>query len=85
VYLNSVSLAKERVSIRITKGGHSIPLDVIERRYFKGLQNLGKYLSETDAWYIYDNSGNEYEVVAKGIANEENIFNFELFSKITGK
>lgn len=35
VYLNSVELAKNRIAIRVSKGGHNIPADVIERRYTK--------------------------------------------------
>jgi len=33
VYLNSAELAVERVGIRVSKGGHSIPKVVIKRRY----------------------------------------------------
>ena len=32
LYLNSVELAKKRVAVRVGKGGHHIPDDVIERR-----------------------------------------------------
>jgi len=42
VYLNSVTLAIERVALRVSKGGHSIPKDVIERRYYKGLRNFSR-------------------------------------------
>ena len=42
VYLNSINLAKERVALRVSKGGHSIPRDVIERRYHKGMHPCGK-------------------------------------------
>ena len=37
VYLNNTELAKSRVALRVSKGGHNIPKDVIERRYAKGL------------------------------------------------
>lgn len=85
VYLNSVNLAKGRVAIRVSKGGHTIPEDVIERRYHKGLRNFTLYAAEADDWYIYDNSGSSYELVAKNIAGEENIINFDLFKIVTGK
>lgn len=39
-WLNNVELAKERVKIRVKEGGHNIPEDIIERRYFKGIKNL---------------------------------------------
>lgn len=84
VYLNSPKLAAERVDIRVNKGGHSIPKDVIERRYSKGLQNFSKYAKEVNDWYIYDNSANEYLLVAKSVDNTEEIINFKLFKTITG-
>ncbi len=84
VYLNSVNLAIERVAIRVSKGGHTIPEDVIERRYHKGLKNFSLYAVQADDWYVYDNSGSEYELVAKSVDKEENIINFELFKIISG-
>jgi predicted ABC-type ATPase len=85
VFLNSVNLAIERVAIRVSKGGHSIPKDVIERRYYKGLKNFAKYAAEADDWYVYDNSGREYEMVAKRVDKEEKVINFELFKIISDK
>ncbi len=85
VFLNSVNLAKERVAIRVSKGGHSIPDEVIERRYHKGLLNFSTYAKEANDWYVYDNSGSEYELVAKSIDKEEKIINFELFKSIVHK
>ena|SRR5688572_5593278 len=82
VYLNSVNLAKERVAIRVSKGGHTIPEDVIERRYYKGLRNFALYAAEADDWYIYDNSGDSYELVAKSIGGEEKVINFDVFKII---
>ena len=82
VFLDSIDLAKQRVSIRVSKGGHSIPEDIIERRYIKGLKNFSQYAQEADDWYIYDNSGNEYQLVAKNVLGKEEIFNFEIFNQI---
>ena len=84
VYLNSADLAVERVAIRVSKGGHNIPKDVIERRYYKGLKNFSKYADESKAWYLYDNSGSEYILVAKSLDGEKKIFNFDLFNNISG-
>ncbi len=85
VYLNSVQLAIERVAIRVSKGGHSIHEDVIRRRYAKGLHNFSKYTAVADDWYMYDNSGSEYELLAKSIDKKEEIINFDLYKTITGK
>jgi len=36
LYLPSPDMAKQRVALRVSKGGHSIPVSVIERRYSQG-------------------------------------------------
>ena len=84
VYLNSVELAKSRVALRVSKGGHNIPNDVITRRYGKGIINFLKYALLADDWYLYDNSASDYQLVAKSISGEKEISNFELYNKITG-
>jgi predicted ABC-type ATPase len=57
VALPSAQLAKRRVARRIRDGGHSIPQDVIERRFSRSLDNLmHRYRSLVDEWFVYDNS-----------------------------
>ena len=82
VHLNSFQLAQSRVAFRVSKGGHNIPLDVIERRYYKGLQNFPAYQVLVDDWYVYDNSGTEYVLVAKCVEGEIQISNFEIYNKL---
>ncbi len=43
------------------------------------------YTSVADDWYIYDNSGSEYELLAKSVEKKEEIINFDLYKTITGK
>jgi predicted ABC-type ATPase len=82
LWLNSVEIAKQRVTKRVLKGGHNIPEDIIERRFKKGLVNLGRFMEVVDQWYLYDNSAGEYDLIAKRVDGEENIYNFELWEKI---
>lgn len=82
VWLGSVELAIERVASRVRKGGHNIPVEVIKRRYSKGMNNFITYSRNCDNWYIYDNSGPEYELVAKSIEGREEIVKFEVYQKI---
>ena len=49
-------IAKERVKIRVSKGGHGIPEQDIEKRYYESLQNLNKVITLCDEVNIYDNS-----------------------------
>ena len=39
-WLRSVDLAKERVRIRVSEGGHNIEAQIIGRRYKRGIKNL---------------------------------------------
>ena len=82
IWLNKIEIAKQRVEKRVAEGGHNIPLDIIERRYKKGLMNLEKYCSIADLWFIYDNSFGEYELIAKQINETRKIFNLEAWQKI---
>lgn len=54
--VKSVDITKERVAIRVRKGGHGIPDEAIERRYFDSLANLSKVINICDKINIYDNS-----------------------------
>ena len=57
VALPSARLAKRRVARRVKEGGHSIPENVIERRFYRSLDNLmHRYRTVVDEWFVYDNS-----------------------------
>lgn len=58
VGLESLELAKERVKIRVSKGGHDIKPQIIEKRYYESLENLAKIMPLCDEIKIYDNSQN---------------------------
>ena len=81
-WLNSVELAIERVKIRVSKGGHDIPPEVIARRYERGLENLDKYCALCDDWFVYDNSNNLSELIMDGSFQNKTIYNYETFKKI---
>lgn len=56
--LPNVELALHRVYARVKQGGHSIPDDVIRRRYVAGMRNFDNvYRLLVDYWVFYDNSG----------------------------
>jgi predicted ABC-type ATPase len=73
-WLQSVDLAVERVAARVASGGHSIPEDVIRRRYQQGRRNLiSLYLPLCDGWMIYDNSRSSPLFVAERIIHQQPI------------
>lgn len=83
-WLNNIELAKERVRTRVLEGGHSIPNDVIERRYIKGINNLFDiYLNLADGVLIFDNSFGRHELIAQKIGEEEIVItNSEKFNQL---
>ncbi|MDR0970135.1 MAG: zeta toxin family protein [Lentimicrobiaceae bacterium] len=70
-WLKDIELAKERVKIRVSEGGHGIDETVIERRYLKGIKNLfGIYLPIVDGVMIFDNSEEKTELLAVRMKDE---------------
>ena len=55
--LDRVETAIERVAVRVAQGGHSIPEDVIRRRFAAGRDNFERlYAPLVDRWILYDAS-----------------------------
>lgn len=81
-WLQSIELAKERVKIRVSEGGHNIAPEVIERRYTRGIKNLFDiYLPIVDGALIFDNSEGKHELLAdKQIDGLLNIVNQKKFN-----
>lgn len=61
--VDTSDIAKERVRIRVLKGGHGIPEEAIERRYFESLDNLKEVLNICNEINMYDNT-NKFRHVA---------------------
>jgi predicted ABC-type ATPase len=58
IALPSAEVAVARVAERVRQGGHSVPEEVIRRRFFAGRENFEQiYKSLVDEWRLYDNSG----------------------------
>lgn len=54
--VDNPEIAKERVKIRVSNGGHGIPDKDIERRYYDSLNNLKEISNVCDEINIYDNT-----------------------------
>jgi predicted ABC-type ATPase len=66
-WLSSPEEAKQRVANRVSKGGHHIPDDVVERRYYRGIYNLfNLYMKISDYWAIVNNTETTPELVISG-------------------
>ncbi len=82
-WLQNIELAKERVKTRVLEGGHSIPADVIERRYVRGIKNLFDiYISIVDAVLIFDNSFGKHQLIAQSDDRKLEIIDEVKFNKL---
>jgi len=83
-WLQTVELAEERVLDRVKSGGHNIPVDIIRRRYTKGIKNLFEiYLPEVETVLVFDNSEGKHELIAEKIdGNVLTLYNENKFSNL---
>ena len=59
--------AIRRVAERVAQGGHSIPPEVIRRRFVSGLRNFTTlYQPIVDAWQLIDNGGATPHLITQG-------------------
>lgn len=92
-WLQTVELAKERVRIRVTEGGHNIDEDIIERRYLSGIRNLFNiYLPIANEILIFDNSEGKHQLIAEKsshstitIINEQKYYDLFKYYETTRK
>jgi len=84
-WLHSPEQAKKRVAERVAKGGHHIPDEVVERRYYRGIKNFFElYEPICDNWMLVDNTNSEPELIANSTKSETEIADNTLWSKIQG-
>lgn len=82
-WLRSSELAKARVATRVQEGGHNIPPDVIERRYWQGQKLLfSNYLPLVDEALIYDNTDGEPVLLARKTTVELTVYNSGLYQQL---
>jgi predicted ABC-type ATPase len=83
-WLSSPQMAMERVAKRVSRGGHNIPIDVIERRYYRGIRNLVYlYIPLCDRWFVINNMTTGSQVVARGFGSlEETIIKSDVWKVI---
>ncbi len=66
-WLRTPEEAVMRVAERVRNGGHNIPVEVINRRYARGIENFFRlYHAVADFWMFIDNSSTEMSIVADG-------------------
>lgn len=63
VGLDSAEMSSDRVSLRVSEGGHDVPEEAIIRRYPDSLSKLEQAMRLADRAYIFDNSGRERQLL----------------------
>jgi len=83
-WLNSPQMAYDRVARRVSEGGHNIPIDVINRRYYRGINNLlNLYIPICDEWLVMSNVEMPSKMIAKGLIEfGEEIINNDIWTTI---
>lgn len=81
--LKSAQLAKDRVAIRVKKGGHNIEDSIIEKRYKESFENLGKIIHICNEVHLFDNSEDKFKDIAT-IGKENIIHNQKLWDFYKG-
>lgn len=59
-----------RVENRVIKGGHNVSSEKISSRYYSTLNNLMPMIENADKCYLFDNSSEEYKLIAKVADNK---------------
>ena len=66
--LPNSEMAIARVRQMVRGGGHSVPKDVVHRRFYAGLKNLHNvYKPLVSEWTVFDNSGSEPILLVAGV------------------
>lgn len=65
VYLRlpSVESSLTRVAKRVADGGHSVPQEIIRRRFHRSLTCLASYKSLVNEWYVCDSLEGEFPIM----------------------
>lgn len=81
--LPTVEMSKLRVAERVAHGGHSIPIQDIERRFPRSLQNLlNEFSFATDRTQCFMNDGEVPQPVSVQQGDVRDVLNAQLFDQL---
>ncbi|RBL88644.1 zeta toxin family protein [Chitinophaga flava] len=73
-WLSSPEVARKRVDERVENGGHNIPTEIIERRYYRGIHNLiNIYIPICYEWSVINSMTSEPAIIASGFGEGEKL------------
>lgn len=66
VALQSPDISRQRVALRVQKGGHDVPADRLQARWTRSLEKLKWFAPKATRFSIYDNSSHPAVFLATG-------------------
>ena len=82
LWLPNVASCIERVAERVARGGHHIPSDVIERRYYRSVENvLRNYSDVCTTVVVIDNSQSGAKIIFEQAGTDRIIEDQEAFER----
>ncbi|MCD6311745.1 MAG: Zeta toxin family protein, partial [Elusimicrobia bacterium] len=83
LWIPNTQLALARIKDRVSHGGHNVPCKDVQRRFKRSICNFfNLYLSLSDTWLLFDNSGENPKLIAKRDNLHIDVRNKILFQKI---
>ncbi|NJC26939.1 zeta toxin family protein [Neolewinella antarctica] len=70
IFLDNAQMCVDRVTLRVKKGGHHVPIDDITRRYYRSIANFrDNFIKVADVWFLYYNGLERHTLIAQKGAN----------------
>lgn len=69
VIVRDAELQLERIRTRVAKGLHDVPEGKVRSRRTKSIIQMLWFIDNADAWWVFDNSGAEMQMVGQGDQN----------------
>lgn len=83
LWIPTVKLALARIKDRVAEGGHNVPAQDVQRRFYRGTYNLFKFYKPLlNSWILFNNSDIVPSLIAKEKEGKIEIIDEDLFAKI---
>jgi predicted ABC-type ATPase len=83
VWPQAMELTLHRIRERVRLGGHHIPDEDVQRRFLRTVRNLFQYYqAAVNSWVVYDNSGEDFVMIAQRAGGRLDVRNPEAFEAL---
>jgi predicted ABC-type ATPase len=86
LWVPRVELALDRVRVRVLRGGHDVPENVVRRRFDRSIRNfLTDYRLLANSWTLLDNSGETPKTMASLAEHKVSIMAAEAYADLAAR